>query len=316
MQIRTGQYIRNPSNNRCCRGGAEAEPLSPFPDLFLLLEFYKIQHLSLFTTHFRLGTQISVASETSSLYAQIILKSCFLLQVLHFCISESYTLIRKLDPAMEKALIYALLSCFLAALFGSSHAQICNSQTFTNNKLFSTCTDLSALNSYLHWTYNSSTKMVDLAFRHTGTSSSNWVAWALNPSGPRMAGSECLLAFQSSTGAIRAYTTLVDSTSPSLQQSNLSFQVPEISATLEGTEWTIFAQLQLTDALLSTNQVWQVGPMSGGNPGSHAMAGENLGSVGTIDFRTGETGSNAGSIRSRQRKRNVSACFCFCFFIF
>lgn len=207
---------------------------------------------------------------------------------------------------VNKAIACALFFSFVAALFASSYAQqACGRQAFNNNKVYRTCTDLSVLNSFLHWNYDTSTNTVDLAFRHTTTSSSRWVSWALNPSGQKMAGSQCLVAFQNSTGRPVAYTTPIGSGSPTLQPGRLSFQVPNISATLEGNQWTIFATLQLTTDLLSTNQVWQEGPMNGDTPGAHAMSGDNLRSVGTIDFRTGQTTAGGGSSDSRRRRRNT-----------
>lgn len=207
---------------------------------------------------------------------------------------------------MNKAVAYALFINFVAALFAPSSAQqTCGNQAFTNNKIYSTCRDLPVLNSFLHWNYDSSTNTVDLAFRHTSTSSSQWVSWALNPSGQRMAGSQCLVAFQNSTKGIEAYTSPIGSGTPSLQPGRLSFQVPNISASLEGNQWTIFATLQLTNDLLSTNQVWQEGPMNGDNPEAHSMSGDNTRSVGTIDFRTGQTTAGGGSSDSRRRRRNT-----------
>ncbi|KDO58453.1 hypothetical protein CISIN_1g036242mg, partial [Citrus sinensis] len=138
--------------------------------------------------------------------------------------------------------------------------------------------------SFLHWTYDPSTNVVDLAFRRS-TPSSQWVTWALNPSGQRMAGSKCHVAFRNSTGAIRAYTSPIGSGTPTLQEGSLSFRVTNITATLVGNEWTIFARLHLYSDL-------------------HPITGDNARSVGTIDFRTGQIASNAGDFDSRQRKRN------------
>lgn len=110
------------------------------------------------------------------------------------------------------------------------------------------------LSSFLHWTYDPSTNVVDLAFRRS-TPSSQWVAWTLNPSGQRMAGSKCHVAFRNSTEAIRAYTSPIGSGTPTLQEGSLSFRVTDITAPLVGNEWTSFARLHLYSDLLSTNQV-------------------------------------------------------------
>jgi hypothetical protein len=207
---------------------------------------------------------------------------------------------------MERVSKSALFCSVLVALFLTSYAQQnCNSFSFENNKQYASCSILAVLSSSIHWTYHSSNNTVDLAFRNTGTSSTRWVAWALNPSGGRMAGSQCLVAYQNSTGT-HAYTSPIGSTIPSLQEGSLSFPVPSISATLNGTEMTIYATLQLTSDLLSTSQVWQEGPLSGGVPASHAQNGNNMLSVSTIDFRTGETTASSGSdFNSRIRKRNT-----------
>jgi hypothetical protein len=208
---------------------------------------------------------------------------------------------------MERVSKSALFCSVLVALFLTSYAQNCSSFTFKDNKQYASCSNLAVLSSSIHWTYHSSNDTVDLAFRNTGTSESRWVAWALNPSRQKMLGSQCLVAYKNSSGAISAYTSSIDSGNPSLQQGSLSFEVPSISATLIGTEMTIYATLQLTSNLLSTNQVWQEGPLSGGVPASHVQSGNNMQSVSTIDFRTGETTASSGSdFNSRLRKRNVS----------
>ncbi|KAH7511130.1 hypothetical protein JRO89_XSUnG0221900 [Xanthoceras sorbifolium] len=208
---------------------------------------------------------------------------------------------------MDRVVITALCFSVLVALFCTSYAQEnCGGFTFENSRQYTTCSILPVLSSSVHWTYHQSNNTVDLAFRKTGTSSSQWVAWALNPSGQRMAGSQCLVAYQSSTG-IRAYKSPIGNEgNPQLQEGNLSFQVPTISANLAGDVMTIYATLQLTSSLLSTNQIWQEGPLSGDSPSAHPMSSENVASMGTIDFTTGQTtASSGGNFNSRQRKRNT-----------
>ncbi|KAF5726496.1 auxin-induced in root cultures protein 12-like [Tripterygium wilfordii] len=208
---------------------------------------------------------------------------------------------------MSRSSVTLLFSCFLIALcLPNSSAQTCNSYSFSSNREYSSCVDLSVLNSFLHWSYDQSAGTVDIAFRHTGTDSNRWVAWALNPTSQAMAGSQALVAYQNSSGVIHAYTSPITGTGgTTLAQGDLSFGVSGISATLENGEMTIFATLQLADSLLSTNQVWQEGPMSGGSPAIHSTTGSNMMSVGSIDFRTGQTSAGGGSITSRQRKRNI-----------
>ncbi|RWR76322.1 cytochrome b561 and DOMON domain-containing protein [Cinnamomum micranthum f. kanehirae] len=102
------------------------------------------------------------------------------------------------------------LLCFLLSLFLSSSAQSCSNYTFSSNRAFTSCNSLPQLNAHLHWNYNPSRGTIDVAYRAI-QSSAGWVAWAINPIGLQMAGSEALVAYQSSSNGIRAYTTSVSS---------------------------------------------------------------------------------------------------------
>ncbi|XVE72511.1 hypothetical protein DITRI_Ditri11bG0045200 [Diplodiscus trichospermus] len=194
---------------------------------------------------------------------------------------------------MEKAWKIVLFSCLVVSFLASSSAQTCLTQTFSSNKQYAKCNDLPVLNCFLHWTYDQAAGTLDIAFRHIGTSSSRWSAWALNPSGPRMLGSQALVAFANSSGVAHAFTTSIDSMSPSMQPSNLSFPVSNLSATFENNnEMTIFAVLSISESLLSTSQVWQEGPVSNGQLGIHPTSGANLQSTGSINFLTGQSGGS------------------------
>ncbi|XP_030467814.1 cytochrome b561 and DOMON domain-containing protein At5g35735-like [Syzygium oleosum] len=197
----------------------------------------------------------------------------------------------------------ALLSPFLAP----SLAQTCQSQShaFSGNRDYASCAELPVLSSYLHWNYNETSNVADIAFRVTGVTSSNWLSWAINPAGQQMVGSQALVAYQNSSGSMWAYTSSVDSYQTCLTPGNLSFGVPNISAVLEGSDMTIFATLQLSSGMTTVNQVWQVGPMEGGSPGTHLTSGDNIESVGTLDFLSGIVAGSGGLGSSRQRRRNV-----------
>ncbi|KAK8505953.1 hypothetical protein V6N13_002610 [Hibiscus sabdariffa] len=205
-----------------------------------------------------------------------------------------------------KAWNFVLFSCLVVVSFlaSSSSAQTCLSQTFSNNVQYSNCTDLPALNCYLHWTYDESAGTVQIAFRHTGTTSSRWSAWGINPSGPRMVGTQALVALVNSSGVAQAFTTSIDSFGPTMQQTDLSFPVPSLSATFENNEMTIFAVLRISQNLLSTSQVWQEGPVSNGQIQPHSTTGANAQSAGSINFLTGQSGGSS-SAGSRTRRRNV-----------
>ncbi|XWS75847.1 hypothetical protein CRYUN_Cryun01aG0127100 [Craigia yunnanensis] len=205
---------------------------------------------------------------------------------------------------MEKAWKIVLFSCLVVSFLASSSAQTCLTQTFSNNKQYANCSNLPALNCFLHWTYDQAAGSVDIAFRHTGTNSARWSAWAINPNGPTMMGSQALVAFVNSSGVAHAFTTSINTMNPSMQESNLSFEVPSLSATFENNEMTIFAVLRISENLLSTSQVWQEGPVSNDQPRIHPTSGQNLLSTGSVNFLTGQSGGSASG-GSRTRRRNV-----------
>ncbi|KAK9284876.1 hypothetical protein L1049_024056 [Liquidambar formosana] len=207
---------------------------------------------------------------------------------------------------MNKFLKSALFSCLLLSLFLSSSAQTCKSFTsFTNNVIYNSCNDLPVLNSFLYWNYDQSNGTVNLAYRHTSVTASNWVSWAINPTGQGMLGSQALVAFQNSSGVVHAYTSQVTQYQTNLPEGSLSFGVTGLSAELVNGDMIIFATLQIPSSMGTTvNQVWQVGPVSGGAPGTHPTSGDNVKSMGTVDFLSGQTTTSGGS-GSRIRKRNV-----------
>lgn len=204
-------------------------------------------------------------------------------------------------------------SILLISLFSSStNAQSCSAHQFSN-RLYATCTNLPVLNAFLHWNYHQVNHTVDLAYRHTGVTASNWVAWALNIDGTGMIGAQSLVAFQNS-GGIRAYTSPISAFRTQLQEGPLSFGVPTISAEISGNQITIFATLQLPAGRTSFNQVWQDGLVSGNVPQRHALENANRASTGTVDFQTGQVSGEGGGAANTQRKRNVSPFLLFFFF--
>ncbi|KAL9241169.1 hypothetical protein vseg_015311 [Gypsophila vaccaria] len=207
---------------------------------------------------------------------------------------------------MGKTIVLISLLLQISLCLTNISAQSCKSFSFQNNKLFSTCNDLPVLNSFLYWTYNSTTGTADIAFRATGVNpSSNWVAWALNPTGQGMVGAQALVALQSSSSvSMRAYTSSVPSyLITTLTQSNLSFEVSGLTATSSENEIIIFATIKPPTA--TVNQAWQVGPISGGNPAAHTQGGPNFNSFSTINFLTGQTSSSGSVGGSRQRNKNT-----------
>ncbi|GAB4859359.1 hypothetical protein Ancab_010823 [Ancistrocladus abbreviatus] len=199
----------------------------------------------------------------------------------------------------------SLFSCTLLLLlcFPTTNAQSCRNQSFSNNKEFSSCNDLPVLNSFLYWTYNQSTRMADIAFLVNGVSTSNWVAWAINPTGSGMQGAQALVAFKNSSGAMHAYTSSVTSYGTQLAESKLSFSVSNISAKMpSSSQIIIFATVQVPNT--TVNQVWQFGQVSGDTPQAHPLTGDHQKSKGTVNFLSGQI-SEGGGGGSRLRRKNV-----------
>ncbi|CAN0897497.1 Cytochrome b561 and DOMON domain-containing protein At5g47530, partial [Linum grandiflorum] len=197
----------------------------------------------------------------------------------------------------------------LSSFPSQSDAQTCKKQTFSANQVYSACVDLPALTSFLHWNFHDSNNTADIAFRKAGTSPSSWVCWALNPSGGQMVGSQALIAYQLPNGSMNVYTSSIDSYGPSMAPGRLSFRVTNLRGERTSGETTIYATLHLDSKLLSTNQVWQEGPLVGGAPAMHLTSGDNVRAVGAIDFQTGAAsgggGGGGGGSNSRLRKRNI-----------
>lgn len=107
-------------------------------------------------------------------------------------------------------LLFLLCLVFSSVFVPSSYAQSnCANYKFATNQVFTCCNDLPYLNSSLHWNYDHSSNTVEIAYRHTGITSSRWVAWAINPTGLGMLGAQSLAAFHKSDGTITVYTAPV-----------------------------------------------------------------------------------------------------------
>lgn len=199
-------------------------------------------------------------------------------------------------------------SCVLVSVFASSYAQNCSSTSFNSNIIYSTCVTLPVQNSFLHWNYHQSNHTADIAFRHTGVTASQWVAWALNLNARGMLGSQALVAYTNSSGLVEAFTAPVTNYN-ALQRGTLSFNVRGLTAErLSNSDMNIYATLELPTGRTSFNHLWQIGPVSGDTLNAHPQNSANTNSVGTVDFSTAQTTSTGGSSGgSRQRRRNVSS---------
>ncbi|KAM0024989.1 putative cytochrome b561 and DOMON domain-containing protein [Helianthus debilis subsp. tardiflorus] len=196
--------------------------------------------------------------------------------------------------------------CIFLSLLTISYAQDCNTYKFSNNNVYATCITLPVLNSQLHWNYHPTNATVTVAYRQTGVTNSQWVAWALNVGGSGMVGAQALVGLVSSNGSVQAYSSSVTGYGTGLQPTRLSFDVPRVTAEMVNGDVVIYATLVLPSGRTSFNQVWQVGPVSDGAPSIHQMGSANRNSVGTVDFATGQTSADSGNTGgSRRRRRNT-----------
>nr|XP_043621016.1 cytochrome b561 and DOMON domain-containing protein At5g35735-like [Erigeron canadensis] len=206
---------------------------------------------------------------------------------------------------MGSKILSILLLIFISNI-AISHAQNCGTYSFTSNTIYRACVSLPVLNSHLHWNFNAN-RTVDVAFRHTGSTTSQWVAWALNLRGRGMINSQALVAVTRPNGSVEAYRSSVDSFDTTLTPSRLSFEVPVIRAERVDGDVIIYATLVLPNGpTTSFTHVWQVGPVNNnGVPSTHNLDPPNRSSVGTVDFSSGQTGAGGSVGGSRQRRRNT-----------
>lgn len=202
-------------------------------------------------------------------------------------------------------------SVLLSLSLPSSHAQTgaCGNYKFTTNKIFTSCSDLPYLNSFLHWTFEQSTGKLQMAYRHTGITTSNWVAWAINPNlnseSSAMLGAQSLVAFQQSNGTTRVYKSPISSYQTNLAEGNLDYVVSDLSAEyLNNDEMIIFATWTLPTNSTTILQVWQQGPVSSDSPSVHPTVAPNTNAKQTLNLLSGQTASSGGG-GSRIRKKNI-----------
>ncbi|KAE9594749.1 hypothetical protein Lal_00043137 [Lupinus albus] len=197
----------------------------------------------------------------------------------------------------------------LSSLLVITSAQTCKQQNLTANNVFTTCRDLPHLTSYLHWSYDQATGKLDIAFRHTGiTSTDKWVSWAINPNndlGSAMLGAQALVAIPQASGAPRVYTSSISNYGTSLAEGNISYPNTGLTATYQNSELTIYATLTLPSGTTSLVHLWQDGSVSGSTPQAHAMANSNTQAKETLDLVSGASQGGGSSGNSLRRRRNT-----------
>ncbi|KAL2509426.1 Cytochrome [Forsythia ovata] len=126
-----------------------------------------------------------------------------------------------------------------------------------------------------------------IAFIATPARPNGWIAWAINPTSTGMAGSQALIAFKDSKGAMTVKMC--------------GMRVKESSAEFSNELMRIFDTIVLSDKGKSTvNHVWQVGPsVTSRVPDKHEFQSANLNSKGSLDLlKEQSTTSTNGSSRT------------------
>ncbi|KAH6788611.1 hypothetical protein C2S51_003617 [Perilla frutescens var. frutescens] len=179
-------------------------------------------------------------------------------------------------------LILNILAC--VSLTSSSSSLSCHNHTFSSNRVFTSCTDLPSLEAHLHWTYIPSLTKLSIAYRAKQVPK-GWIAWAINPTATGMIGSQALVAFRTSNGSMRVYTTAIASYNPSMLPAQISVPISNVSAEYVGNEMIIYAALGPLQNGTLVNHVWQAGSSVSSNiPQIHSTTLPHLQSTGTIDF--------------------------------
>ncbi|XP_060180340.1 cytochrome b561 and DOMON domain-containing protein At3g25290-like [Lycium barbarum] len=208
---------------------------------------------------------------------------------------------------MSLPAITFLVIISLIIIPSSLSQQTCSSQKFTNNKIYTRCSDLPTLKSFLHWTYDVSNSTLSVAFIAPPNKPDGWISWAINPNGVGMVGSQSLVAFKNPSGKMVVKTYDITSYSDIKESNKLWFDVKEVEAEFSGGFMRLFATVVLPEkGKTRLNHVWQVGPaISNGFPAKHDFQPGNLNSKGTLDLVSGESKSGGGSGDSKVKKKNI-----------
>ncbi|XP_022873193.1 cytochrome b561 and DOMON domain-containing protein At3g25290-like [Olea europaea var. sylvestris] len=207
---------------------------------------------------------------------------------------------------MASSLTLVTILLLTVSLISPSRSATCQSQTFSSNRLYTFCNDLPSLNSYLHWAYDSAKSTLSVAFIAAPAKPNGWISWAINPTSPGMVGSQALIAFKDSKGAMTVKTYNISSYGP-VTESKVWYEVRNSSAEFSDGVMRLFATVVLPEKGKSTvKHVWQVGPsVTAGVPDKHEFQPANLNSKGSLDLLKGQSTVSSGGGDSRTKKKNI-----------
>ncbi|CDY35927.1 BnaA05g30230D [Brassica napus] len=193
-------------------------------------------------------------------------------------------------------LIVLVVACFVS-LISPVVSQTCSTQNIltTQKTPFQTCLDLPVLDSYLHYTYNATNSSLSIAFVATPARPSGWVAWAINPTGTGMAGSQAFVALRSGPGVAPVVKTYNISSYSTLVEGRLAFDFWDLRAeALTGNRVVIHTSVKVPAGEDSVNQVWQIGGnVTNGRIGIHPFTPSNLKSTAVLRFSGSDAPASA-----------------------
>jgi hypothetical protein len=159
----------------------------------------------------------------------------------------------------------------------------------------------------VHWTYDAAASKLSVAFVAAPPSAGGWVAWGLNPTGDGMSGAQALVAAPKGGGAYGVQTYSISGLSLG-SPGPIAYDTTNLAAEL-GSDGRVrvFGTLVLQNGTGEVNQVWQVGPVSGGSITPHAMGSDNMASKGKLNLVTGAStaGSGGGSLLHKKNTHGV-----------
>ncbi|KAJ0972463.1 hypothetical protein J5N97_020422 [Dioscorea zingiberensis] len=163
-------------------------------------------------------------------------------------------------------------------------AASCSSASFSKNRTYASCEALPHLSAAIHWTFDPANSSISLAFTAPPAASAGWIAWAINPNGVGMIGSQALIAFRHSDGALKVDTFNITSYA-SIKPSPIDFPSWDLEAEASSGAMVLFAKVKLPKGKTEINQVWQVGAsVTNGVPDKHEMSPENLAATGMLNL--------------------------------
>lgn len=210
---------------------------------------------------------------------------------------------------------FALLSVAIAAVcFLPPPVVVQACKSVGSNRTFADCSNLPYLSASLSWTYNHTTGTLSIGFAAPPVAAGGWVAWAINPTGKGMVGSQALAAFQGADGKMVVKTYNISSYGP-IKESKIAFETADLAAESANGMISIFGTLTVGAHVRTVNQVWQSGAsVTNGVPDKHPMDGGHLNSTGILTLT--DSVSPAPARESSTGERNGSNLLYFFIFIF